>query len=92
MEKKTKTPKNGILIIFEPIDPDTEFSTGDSTITWKELQAELSNRIKRWTDTLIKLGIRRVEVGSIQWFWQRGKTKGRFVDLNTMFMARLLKR
>ena len=81
-----------IDIIFESMPEDTTFN-GDSTqITWTELRGQLIERLLKLTPIFHEQGIRKIEVGSIMWFYRRNKTRGRFLELNTMFTARLLKR
>jgi len=77
--------------VFEDLPEDFSFNNGE--ITWGELKIRLRERFS--DAVLAKLeaqGIKRIEIGSIQWFHQRGKTRGRWVDLTTMHLARLLKR
>lgn len=78
-----------IDIIFEDFPDNTVFN---GNITWEQLRSKLAERILSWTPWLVEQGIRKVEVGSIGWFYMRKRTRGRFVNLNTMFFARLLKR
>jgi len=82
-----------IDIIFENIRDDTViYDENDKGKTWKEIREELKEKIRKLTTELHKAGIKKIEIGSINWFYQRGKTKGRFLPLDTMFVARLLKR
>ena len=82
-----------LKIVFESRDEDTVFNEGrDTEMTWKELRLDLAERIINITPALYEKGIRKVEVGSIGWFYLRKKTRGRVLTLNTMFVARLLKR
>ena len=80
-----------IDIIFESMPEDTVF-TGNKSLTWTELRGELIERILKLTPILHEQGIRKIEVGSIGWFYRRNRTQGRFLELNSMFTARLLKR
>ena len=82
-----------IDIIFESMEEGTVFNEFNGTKkTWKELRGDLAERLIKLTPILYEQGIRKIEVGSIGWFSYRKKTRGRFIDLNSMFMARLLKR
>ena len=82
-----------LKIVFESMDEDTAFNEGrDTEMTWKELRLDLAERIINITPALYEKGIRKVEVGSIGWFYLRKKTRGQVLTLNTMFVARLLKR
>jgi len=83
----------GIRFEFEDIANDTTFQGNESTTTWFWLKEAMKSQFtKEILSKLKKLGIKRIEIGSIAWFSFRRKTKGRFISLNTMFMARLLKR
>ncbi|MBE0516821.1 MAG: hypothetical protein IBX41_05450 [Methanophagales archaeon] len=81
-----------IDVVFEDISDDFVFNGPEGkTITWKELKGILAEQIIKTTPVLVEKGIKRVEVGTIQWFSDRRKTRGHFIPLNTMFLARLLK-
>jgi len=81
--------KKELKIIFEDFPENTVFNCN---ITWEQLRAKMEERIRNFTPQLTARGIRKVEVGSIGWFYIRNRTRGRFVPLNSMFFARLLKR
>ena len=81
-----------IDIVFESMPENTVFHGDDGAETWKQVRGKLAAKIMKLTPELYEMGIRRVEVGSINWFYERKKTRGRFLNLNTMFLARLLKR
>jgi len=82
-----------IDIVFQSIPENTVFNSGGADeITWKDLRKEMEEEINKMRPKLGEAGIRKVEVGSISWFYERKKTKGRFLNLNSMFLARLLKR
>lgn len=94
MTETTKEVNHGIQFVFEDMDDNTTFySTNDSMITWKALKEQHK---KRFTEDILsklaKIGIKRIEIGSHAWYSFRKKTKGRFITLDTMFVARLLKR
>ena len=92
-EIKETIDMDKIDIIFESMPDDTVFyNENNKAITWRELRGELAEKILKLTPKLHKAGIRRVEVGSINWFYERRKTSGRFLNLDSMFIARLLKR
>ena len=89
-----------VKIIFEDI-PDNEIyhyfdekSKTEKTIRWKELKKQFKQLFEseKMQKILEKKGIKKVEIGTIAWFHFRRKTRGRFIPLTTMFMARLLKR
>lgn len=83
-----------VEFIFEDIDDNTVYHSSKSKITWKELKPKLQSvfQTERAKASLERMGIKKIEIGSIAWFHFRGKTRGRFCPLNTMFYARLLKR
>ena len=82
-----------IDIVFQSIPENTVFNSGGADeITWKDLRKEMEEEINKMGPKLYEAGIRKVEVGSINWFFERKKTRGRFLNLNSMFLARLLKR
>ena len=83
-----------IKIVFEKMPDDTVFHSTKGSITWKELKQKYKKAFSnpRIQEKLKKQGIRKIEIGSIAWFYHRKKTRGRFINLSTMFMARLLKR
>ena len=81
-----------IDIVFESMPESTVFHGDDGVETWKQVRGKLAAKIMKLTPELYEMGIRKVEVGSINWFYERKKTRGRFLNLNTMFLARLLKR
>lgn len=83
-----------ILFEFEDIVEDEVFYDSEIPITWKELREKMKRKLleQKILTKLKKLGIQRIEVGSIAWFSGRRKTKGLFIALNTMFLARLLKK
>ena len=81
-----------IDIIFESMPESTTFNGDNTQMTWTELRGQLIERLLKLTPILHEQGIKKVEVGSIMWFYRRNKTRGRFLTLNTMFTARLLKR
>ncbi len=82
-----------IDIVFQNIPENTVFNSGDADeITWEDLKKEMEAKINKIGSKLYEAGIRKVEIGSIAWFYERKKTKGRFLSLNSMFVARLLKR
>ena len=84
--------ENKIDIIFESMPEDTTFNGDNTQITWTELRGRLIEKILKLTPVLHEQGIRKIEVGSIGWFYRRNRTRGRFLTLNSMFTARLLKR
>ena len=85
--------KKELKIIFEDFPENTVFNSGGADeITWKDLRKEMEEEINKIRPKLGEAGIRKVEVGSIGWFYIRNRTRGRFVPLNSMFFARLLKR
>jgi len=82
-----------IDLVFEDLSDDLVFHSSEGKIiTWKELRALIAENLIKALPVFVKAGIKRVEVGTIQWFYDRKKTRGYFISLNTMFMARLLKR
>lgn len=81
-----------LLIIFQVMPDDTQFTGDNQTTTWAELKNHYSARIQAIEEKLISKGIRKVEIGSHGWFYGRGLTRGRFLTLSTMFLARLLKK
>jgi len=87
---KNNTAK--IDIVFESMPENTVFHGDDGVETWKQVRGKLAAKVMKLTPELYEAGIRKVEVGSINWFYERKKTRGRFLNLNSMFLARLLKR
>jgi len=81
-----------IDIVFESMPENTVFYGDDGVETWKQVRGKLAAKVMKLTPELYEAGIRKVEVGSINWFYERKKTRGRFLNLNSMFLARLLKR
>lgn len=94
MDKYPEEMIEGIRFVFEDIDNDTTYQGMRESITWKQLKLRLliPFTTKQALSKLTKAGIKRIEIGSIAWFHYRNKRKGQFVTLNTMFLARLLKR
>ena len=63
------------------------------TTTWAQFKQKMLDAFTpEVLAKLKKIKIKRVEIGSIAWFSRRRKTKGKFLNLNTMFLVRLLKR
>jgi hypothetical protein len=87
----------GLTVILERIPEDACFHSYDAEtkmetiITGKQVREELLNIARKLAPKLAARGIRCIEIGSIAWFTLRGKTYGRFIPLNTMFLMRLLK-
>ena len=80
-----------VKIVFQDIDENQVFHSSAGTITWKELRKELAEKVIAMLPVLVERGFKRIEVGTLQWFYRRNKTK-RLIPLNSMFAARLLKR
>lgn len=95
-EKERVVLRSGLVLELEDFSEDFEFHAagngGEEVVTWGELKRQIIEMFERHAERLLSKGYKRVEVGSVQWFWSRGVRKGRFVPLNTMFLARLLKR
>jgi hypothetical protein len=89
--------KIGDLTVFlERIPKDLTFHSYDSetktetVITGEQLREYLIEIVRKLSPKLAAKGVKAVELGSIQWFYLRGKTAGRFLPVNTMFIMRLL--
>ena len=82
-----------VKIVFQDIDENRVFYDADSEnyITWKELRKELAEKVMAMLPAIVRHGYKRVEIGTLYWFYRRNKTQ-RLIPLNTMFAARLLKR
>jgi hypothetical protein len=87
---------NELTVIFEVISPDAVFhyreDGQEKSITWEKLKSEYINAVYRVAPKLKYKGYRAVEIGTIAWFWLRRRRQGEFIQLNTMFLMRLLKR
>jgi len=80
-----------VKIVFQDIDENQVFHSSNGTITWKELRKELAEKVLAMLPAIVERGFKRVEVGTLWWFYRRNKTQ-RLILLNSMFAARLLKR
>jgi len=80
-----------VKIVFQDIDENQVFHSSNGTITWKELRKELAEKVVAMLPAIVERGYKRVEIGTLFWFYRRNKTQ-RLMPLNTMFAARLLKR
>ena len=91
---RTLNNSEEIDIVFQSLPEDKKFTAGNTVLTWKEVRSDLTEQllylIKK--QNLTEQGIKKIEVGTLNWFHERKKTRGRFILLNTMFAARLLKR
>jgi len=82
--------KKPVKVIFEDLsDSETFGNPNDGYITWGELKRHF---LEKLMPIIRENTYRRIEVGSIGWFYLRNKTKGRFLPLGTMHMARFLKK
>lgn len=86
-----------VKIEFEPMPDDTIFTyvTEDGQeirLKWRDVKLQLLEKLRAYAPLLAKEKIRRVEIGSVAYFYNENKRRGRFISLNTMFVARLLKR
>jgi len=94
MPEASKNNRGEIDIIFQSLPEDKEFTSGDTVLTWKEVRSDLTEQllylIKKLN--LTEQGIKKIEVGTLNWFYERKKTRGQLILLNTMFAARLLRR
>jgi len=83
---------DGLKLQIEPLDGVTFHSDGEVK-SGEDVERELIERVLRFKDELLGRGYKRVQIASIQYFYMHGlTTTGRFLPLNTMFLARLLKR
>lgn len=79
-------------ITFENNPDELIFQTDEGQKTWAQVKEEMKRTIERITPVIEKAGYKKAEVGSYQYFWGNGKRAGKFIELSTMFLARLTKR
>lgn len=82
---------DGFKFKCEKITEDTVYNSNENSKTWKEIRYTYIEALRPSINKFREKGFKSIEIGSLWWFSHRHKTKGRFLTLSTMFLARLLK-
>ena len=83
---------NDIVVWFEAIPDDQVFTSSKGNETYLEYKQKVKKLIEKIALKLKKKGYRMVEIATIGYFYSENKRKGPFIQLDTMFLIRLLKR
>jgi hypothetical protein len=85
-----------LTVLLERIPKDITFHSYDSEaktetiVTGEQVRERLIEIARKLAPKLAAKGVKAIEIGSIEWFYLRNRTTGRFIPINTMFMMRLL--
>ena len=81
----------GIKVEIMPMEGENYF-INDKPVSGEEIEQSYLDLVKRQAGKIKTAGFRRVQIGSVGWFYLKNIRGGRIVPLNTMFVMRLLKR
>jgi len=83
---------DGLKIEIEDLSGQVYYNGDGKRVSGEELEKELVEQVLNLKELLREKGYKRVQIATIQYFYMHRLTRGRFIPLNTMFLARLLKR